>query len=102
MTDDVEQLRRLVRTSRGKGRLDPAPAREAIAVAVSEALPTSDAPGGGGGGYVSPLTEQSRTTTTVTVTDTSDPTFSIDFDVATQITATDAEGTELVINLSPV
>lgn len=96
----AEQLRRMVRTSRGKGRLDPAPVRSAIAVAVSEALPTSDAPGGGGG-YVSPLTEQSRVTTTVTVTDVSDPTFSIDFDVATQITLTDAEGTSLVINLSP-
>jgi len=96
-----DQLKRFINTSRGTGRLDPAPEREAIGAAASQGLPTANEPStGGGGGIASPLTEQSRVTTTVTVADISDPTFEIDFDVATQITFLDADGETVVINFA--
>ena len=93
-----DQIDRLTRTSRGKGRLQAPPSRDALEIDTVEIVPTSDAPGGGG--IASPLTEQSRTTVTLTVTDTSDPTFAIDFDVPTQITFADADGAEVIINFT--
>jgi hypothetical protein len=100
MTEATEQLRRLVRTSRGKGRLDPAAAREAIAVAVSEALPTADAPGGGAG-FVWPLTETSRTTETVRVYDPADATRYVDIERALTITFEDEVGQTGTLVLNP-
>ena len=43
----VDDLRRLTRTSRGKGRLDPAPEREGIAESVSEAVNSGQTTPGG-------------------------------------------------------
>jgi len=131
----TEQLRRLTRTSRGRGRLEPAAERDAIAVAFSEATPTSnqtqpvvssfvgldDTPSdytdaaekflqvntaGDAVEFVdspiaSPLTEQSRTTTTVRVCCSTDATLFVDIEVATQVTFSDANGTTIVLNLTP-
>jgi hypothetical protein len=52
----AEQLKRLTETSRGTGRLDPAPTRDALPVAVSQAFNSGAEPGTGG--ITSPLVEQ--------------------------------------------
>lgn len=58
MTTVNEALRRLLETSRGRGRLGPAADRDAIGIAASDAYPSSEI---GGGGIASPLTEQEYT-----------------------------------------
>jgi hypothetical protein len=52
----VEALARLVPQKRGPGRLDPAPAREAIAVSIAEAVPSGATDSATG--IVGPLIEQ--------------------------------------------
>ena len=94
-------LRRFVQTSRGRGQLDPAPSREAIGIAISEGLPTSNQTTPTGGGVAWPLDEQSRVTQTVRICCDTDPTLFIDFEVATQVTFQDQDGTERVMNLTP-
>jgi len=96
-----EDLKRFINTSRGRGRLDPAPERDAIGIAVSEGLPTANEPSTSGGGIASPLTEQSRTTQTVTVACDGDPTIFVDIEQATQIVFQDANGDEVIMNLTP-
>lgn len=58
-------LDRLQHKKRGKGRLPPATPRDAIGVAVSEAVPAGVEPGtGSGSGPVSPFVEQPYTGST--------------------------------------
>jgi len=96
-----EDLKRFINTSRGRGRLDPAPERDAIGISVSEGLPTANEPSTGGGGIASPLTEQSRVTQTVRICCDTDPTLFVDFEVSTQITFLDADSNEIVLDLTP-
>lgn len=62
MTSCTEDLRRLLREKRGKGRLDPAAAREAIGISKSEGLNGGD-PLRTAGGITSPLVETSNSGT---------------------------------------
>jgi hypothetical protein len=61
MANEAESLKRLIKPQRGKGRLQEAAAREALATAISEALPAT---GAGGNGVSSPLVEQNYTGST--------------------------------------
>ena len=62
--DLANAIDRLVPPGDGKGRLPPAPARDAIGESVSEALPIATSPTGDGSGPVSPWVEQAYTGST--------------------------------------
>ena len=88
------------RKKRGKGRIGVAANRGAINKGIAVARPTGTTPSQGGG-LVSPLTEQERVTEIVRICDPGDATVWVEVEAATQITFTDAVGTEFILNLTP-
>lgn len=97
--DDItDQIDRLLPKKRGKGRLGPAPSREALPVSVAEVLPESTKPGGG---ISWPLTETSRVTETVRVYDPNDATRYVDVERVTELYLEDDEGNAASIILTP-
>lgn len=74
----AEQIGRLIPPKRGKGRLPPAPTREAIGVAKSEAVPAGADPSSASG-IVGPLTEQVYAGSTYYYQTSSDGLFVIEF-----------------------
>ena len=95
-----EAIERINNKKRGKGRLDPAPEREGLSKSVAVALPTSQALGGS---IASPLTEQpdTRVTEIVRICDPSDANTFVEVEAATQITFLDANGNQVIMNLTP-
>jgi hypothetical protein len=75
MANEAESLKRLIKPQRGKGRLQEAAAREALATAISEALPAT----GAGDGVSSPLVEQNYTGSTYYTLTSSDGLFVFEF-----------------------
>jgi len=91
-----EDLKRFINTSRGRGRLDPAPERDAIGIAVSEGLPTANEPASGGG-VDSPLVEQAYTGSTWYSLTSSDGFFVFEFGDQTEYTDNDGAGSTIVV-----
>jgi hypothetical protein len=91
-------IARLRPVTRGTGRLDPAPTRDALGVSVAEAVPSGADPAAG---LNWPLTETARTTETVRVYDPADATRYVDVERALTVTFEDVTGTEVQLILSP-
>jgi len=73
--NETESIKRLIKPMRGKGRLQESAAREALSIAVSEALPAT----GAGDGVSSPLIEQNYTGSTYYSLTSSDGLFVFEF-----------------------
>ena len=95
-----EQLKRLIDTSRGKGRLGTAAERDAIGESRSEAVNSGSEPGAGG--ITSPLVEQEYTGSTFYSWTSSDGLFVLEFgDTSTWIDDDGAGATYVFKNDDP-
>jgi len=100
MANLSDQLKRFINTSRGRGRLDPAPERDAIGIATSEGLPTANETSTGGGGIASPLTEQAYTGATFYNLTSSDGFFVLEYPATTEYLDANSDTVE-VVHLDP-
>ncbi len=96
MTTFSNRLRRFVETSRGKGALPPAAARDAIGVAISEGRNSGTAIGSQGG-FVSPWVEQEYTGNTFYQLVSSDGFFVFEFGDQTELIDDDGTGSSFVV-----
>lgn len=95
MTTADDTVQRLTRQPRGTGRLDAPAAREALAEALSEAVPAGA--GDTGAGLVSPIVEQAYTGTTYYSLVSSDGLFVYEYADETEYVDDDDAGVSFVV-----